>query len=76
MNSILRESAEKTFLVVITTQRKQYDVQHQFQTDLGLTADSSIAKWGIEGSNDDMIENFGLKLLEKGHQDAQKSKAT
>jgi hypothetical protein len=32
--------------------------------------DSSIAKWGMEGYNEDMMENLGLKILEKGHQDA------
>jgi hypothetical protein len=32
--------------------------------------DSSIAKWGIEGYNEERIEKLGLKVLEKGHHDA------
>lgn len=33
-------------------------------------ADSSMAKWGIEGYKEERIEKLGLKLREKGHQDA------
>lgn len=38
--------------------------------NLGRTADSWIAKWGIEAYNEDSIEKLGLKDLENGHQDA------
>lgn len=38
--------------------------------NLGLMTDSSIAKWGMEGCNEDKMEKLGLKVAEKGHQDA------
>jgi len=39
-------------------------------TNLGLTDDSSIAKWGIVGSNEEITEKTGLNIREKGHHDA------
>lgn len=39
-------------------------------TNLGLMTDSSIAKWGMEGYKEGRIEKLGLKIAEKGHQDA------
>lgn len=39
-------------------------------SNLGLMTDSSIAKWETEGYNEAIIDNFGLNVIEKGHQDA------
>nr|GMD52315.1 putative coat protein [Ipomoea batatas] len=44
---------------------KYYGCSH-----LGLIADSSIAKWGIEGNKEDSTEKIGLKVMENGHHEA------
>lgn len=38
--------------------------------NLGFTVDSSIAKWGMEGYNKDIVDKLGLRIVEKGHHEA------
>lgn len=52
---------------IIECKNEKVKVQYE---NLGLTADSWIAKCGIEGYKEDSMEKLGLKDLEKGHQDA------
>lgn len=39
-------------------------------SNLGLMADSSIAKWEIVGYKEAITDKVGLNVVEKGHQDA------
>lgn len=52
-----------------TNQREKKE-KLKTQTNLGLTDDSSIAKCGIEGCNEERTEKTGLNTLEKGHHEA------
>lgn len=76
MNPILREYAARKYKLcsdksknspIIKRKIEKVKVQNR---NLGLTADSWIAKCGIEGYKEDSMEKLGLKDLENGHQDA------
>lgn len=71
MHSIFWEYAVQMHIILFS---KQYssnaNLKLGLDSNLGLTVDSSIAKWGMQGYKEERMEKVGLQALEKGHQDA------